>query len=74
MGKMVSNRSAWKSLEEERIIGRQHRIHYSIGNEKIMCGTKKWQCSDDNWENVECKLCLAKKEIFTNLKLNEVKE
>lgn len=44
----------------KRIIGRQHRIHYSIGKDKILCGVKKWKCSDTEWKNVECKFCLKK--------------
>ena len=47
-------------VEKEKIIGRQHRIHYSTGYHTILCGVKKWECSDVNWENVECKLCLRK--------------
>jgi hypothetical protein len=46
-----------------KIIGRQHRIHFSTGKDKILCGVKKWCCSDTDWSNVECKLCLRKKVI-----------
>jgi hypothetical protein len=60
-----------------RIIGRQHRIHYSTGNNEIMCGTKEWQCSDKNWQNVECKFCLRKRPLLVNgneIKLSEMKK
>ena len=49
-------------MKKEKTIGRQHRIHYSIGKNKILCGIKKWCCSDKDWNNVECELCLRKKQ------------
>jgi len=49
-------------MDNNKRIGRQHQIHYSSGEGKILCGVKKWQCSDINWNNVECKLCLRKRE------------
>jgi len=45
-------------LKKEKRVGRQHQIHYSTGEGKILCGIKKWQCSDKDKDNVECKLCL----------------
>jgi hypothetical protein len=46
---------------KEKIIGRQHRIHFSSGFGKVLCGIKKWKCSDTNWDNVECAFCLRLK-------------
>jgi hypothetical protein len=45
---------------EDRIIGRQHRIHFSTSAGRILCGIKKWKCSDDDPKNVECKVCIRK--------------
>ena len=50
-----------KYFEEREVVkGRQHRIHYNIGKDKILCGVKKWCCSDTNIDNVECIFCLKK--------------
>lgn len=55
----------------QRRIGRQHQIHYSVGNGKILCGVKKWQCSDENMDRVECKFCLNKKAKLDDVKCVE---
>ncbi len=51
-------------------IGRQHVIHKSIGEMKILCGTKKYQCWNDEWNSVECIFCLKKgaKELLKKFK------
>lgn len=50
---------------KEMIIGRQHRIHFSTGEGKILCKIVKWECSDTDWSNVECKYCLRLKDKYS---------
>jgi hypothetical protein len=52
----------FKEWHKAKRIGRQHVIHKNenLKDMEILCETKKWQCSDENWEAVECIYCLKK--------------